>query len=225
MHVGSWEGVILGGSEFHKRRWRSRDPLPSRAPAMLQLCSYNISVIAPSPKGMIFQWGMRHFSGRGNDQDLNTFCFTVLVSYTVLHNFLDFPAGVVPVTTVTEEDEEALKSYKGYHHDWYDKLLVKVCSCLALRCLCCHPPCLDFGCQAGSFFVFPWTGYLWSCGAALGGSVCGFAMGRGALPSVHEGGGETDPTKAKASVNNVHTAAHRMKKATLLLSASICFNP
>ncbi|XP_059583778.1 fatty-acid amide hydrolase 1-like isoform X1 [Alligator mississippiensis] len=49
----------------------------------------------------------------------------VLVSYTVLHNFLDFPAGVVPVTTVTEEDEEALKSYKGYHHDWYDKLLVK----------------------------------------------------------------------------------------------------
>ncbi|XP_019356910.1 PREDICTED: fatty-acid amide hydrolase 1-like isoform X1 [Gavialis gangeticus] len=49
----------------------------------------------------------------------------VLVSYTVLHNFLDIPVGVVPVTTVTEEDEEALKSYKGYRHDRWDKVLVK----------------------------------------------------------------------------------------------------
>ncbi|XP_069498376.1 vitamin D3 hydroxylase-associated protein-like [Ambystoma mexicanum] len=43
-------------------------------------------------------------------------------SYTILYNLLDFPAGVVPVTTVTERDEEELKHYKGYYKDTYDKL-------------------------------------------------------------------------------------------------------
>ncbi|KAM4022197.1 fatty-acid amide hydrolase 1-like [Anomaloglossus baeobatrachus] len=47
------------------------------------------------------------------------------VSYTILYNLVDFPAGVLPVTTVTDEDEEALKKYKGHHNDFWDKLLKK----------------------------------------------------------------------------------------------------
>ncbi|NXY46928.1 FAAH1 hydrolase, partial [Ceuthmochares aereus] len=50
---------------------------------------------------------------------------SVAVSYTMLYNALDFPAGVVPVTMVTEEDEEELKSYQGYFRDWWDRTLVK----------------------------------------------------------------------------------------------------
>ncbi|NWS74873.1 FAAH1 hydrolase, partial [Crotophaga sulcirostris] len=50
---------------------------------------------------------------------------SVAVSYTMIYNALDFPAGVVPVTMVTEEDEEELKSYKGYFQDWWDRALVK----------------------------------------------------------------------------------------------------
>ncbi|NXA59060.1 FAAH1 hydrolase, partial [Mohoua ochrocephala] len=50
---------------------------------------------------------------------------SVAVSYTMLYNVLDFPAGVVPVTLVTDEDEEELKGYKGYHQDWWDRTLVK----------------------------------------------------------------------------------------------------
>ncbi|XP_068098639.1 vitamin D3 hydroxylase-associated protein-like [Hyperolius riggenbachi] len=42
--------------------------------------------------------------------------------YTMLYNLMDFPAGVVPVGSVTEEDEEALKHYKGYWNDHWDKL-------------------------------------------------------------------------------------------------------
>ncbi|CAJ0966817.1 unnamed protein product [Ranitomeya imitator] len=47
------------------------------------------------------------------------------VSYTILYNLVDFPAGVLPVTTVTREDEEALKTYEGHHKDFWDKLLKK----------------------------------------------------------------------------------------------------
>ncbi|XP_075615609.1 fatty-acid amide hydrolase 1 isoform X2 [Balearica regulorum gibbericeps] len=50
---------------------------------------------------------------------------SVAVSYTMLYNALDFPAGVVPVTMVTDEDEEELKSYKGYFQDWWDRTLAK----------------------------------------------------------------------------------------------------
>ncbi|XP_053103241.1 fatty-acid amide hydrolase 1-like [Hemicordylus capensis] len=46
-------------------------------------------------------------------------------SYTILYNYLDFPAGVVPVTTVTEEDEEELKSYRGHYNDMWDKVFVE----------------------------------------------------------------------------------------------------
>uniref|UniRef100_A0A8C9P2B8 Fatty-acid amide hydrolase 1 n=1 Tax=Spermophilus dauricus TaxID=99837 RepID=A0A8C9P2B8_SPEDA len=50
---------------------------------------------------------------------------TGAISYTVLYNCLDFPAGVVPVTTVTAEDEAQMEHYKGYFGDIWDKVLKK----------------------------------------------------------------------------------------------------
>ncbi|KAM4628814.1 fatty-acid amide hydrolase 1 isoform 1-T1 [Polymixia lowei] len=47
---------------------------------------------------------------------------TTALSYTILYNLLNFPAGVVPVTTVTAEDEEKLRHYKGNFRDPVDKL-------------------------------------------------------------------------------------------------------
>ncbi|XP_063795599.1 vitamin D3 hydroxylase-associated protein-like isoform X3 [Pseudophryne corroboree] len=46
-------------------------------------------------------------------------------SFTMLYNILNFPAGVLPVTTVTPEDEEELKHYKGYYNDLWDKEFIK----------------------------------------------------------------------------------------------------
>ncbi|KAM6217031.1 vitamin D3 hydroxylase-associated protein-like [Rhynchocyon petersi] len=42
-------------------------------------------------------------------------------SYMSLYNVLNFPVGVVPVTTVTSHDEEELEYYKGYYGDEIDK--------------------------------------------------------------------------------------------------------
>ncbi|NXJ88512.1 FAAH1 hydrolase, partial [Corythaixoides concolor] len=50
---------------------------------------------------------------------------SVAVSYTMIYNALDFPAGVVPVTMMTDEDEEELKGYQGYFRDWWDRTLAK----------------------------------------------------------------------------------------------------
>ncbi|XP_026070276.1 vitamin D3 hydroxylase-associated protein [Carassius auratus] len=47
------------------------------------------------------------------------------LSYTSLYNLLNFPAGTVPVSAVTEEDEAQLSHYKGAHGDMWDKLFVK----------------------------------------------------------------------------------------------------
>ncbi|KAK1897259.1 Fatty-acid amide hydrolase 1 [Dissostichus eleginoides] len=47
---------------------------------------------------------------------------TTASSYTILFNLLQFPAGVVPVSTVKAEDEEELKHYKGVYQDQWDKL-------------------------------------------------------------------------------------------------------
>ncbi|XP_049479452.1 fatty-acid amide hydrolase 1-like [Panthera uncia] len=46
---------------------------------------------------------------------------TDIASYTGLYNVLNFPAGVVPVTTVTPQDEEELAFYTGYYGDSTDK--------------------------------------------------------------------------------------------------------
>nr|XP_009672500.1 PREDICTED: vitamin D3 hydroxylase-associated protein-like [Struthio camelus australis] len=45
------------------------------------------------------------------------------ISSTMLYNVLNFPAGVVPVSTVTEADEEELKLYRGYCDDPWDRTL------------------------------------------------------------------------------------------------------
>nr|AAH06863.1 Fatty acid amide hydrolase [Mus musculus] len=50
---------------------------------------------------------------------------TGAISYTVLYNCLDFPAGVVPVTTVTAEDDAQMEHYKGYFGDMWDNILKK----------------------------------------------------------------------------------------------------
>ncbi|KAM4722518.1 fatty-acid amide hydrolase 1-like isoform 3-T3 [Rhinophrynus dorsalis] len=47
------------------------------------------------------------------------------LSYTMLFNAVGFPAGVVPVSIVTQADEEELKHYKGYYNDHWDKLFKK----------------------------------------------------------------------------------------------------
>ncbi|XP_070817906.1 fatty-acid amide hydrolase 1 [Chaetodon trifascialis] len=44
-----------------------------------------------------------------------------VLSYTMLYNLLNFPAGVVPVSTVTAEDEEELRHYKGIQQDPLDR--------------------------------------------------------------------------------------------------------
>uniref|UniRef100_A0A4W5L3L1 Uncharacterized protein n=1 Tax=Hucho hucho TaxID=62062 RepID=A0A4W5L3L1_9TELE len=51
---------------------------------------------------------------------------TSALSYTIIYNLLNFPAGVVPVSTVTAEDEEELRHYKGNYGDLWDKLYTKV---------------------------------------------------------------------------------------------------
>ncbi|XP_053549505.1 vitamin D3 hydroxylase-associated protein isoform X2 [Bombina bombina] len=47
------------------------------------------------------------------------------INYTVLYNVLQFPVGVVPVSSVTNADEEEMKLYKGYNKDLWDKLFKK----------------------------------------------------------------------------------------------------
>lgn len=44
----------------------------------------------------------------------------------MLYNLLNFPAGVVPVSTVTAEDEEELKHSKGIYQDQWEKFFKQV---------------------------------------------------------------------------------------------------
>lgn len=53
-------------------------------------------------------------------------CVPAATSYTNLYNVLNFPAGVVPVSTVTGADEEELKHYRGHYGDPWDKRLKEV---------------------------------------------------------------------------------------------------
>ncbi|XP_059840044.1 fatty-acid amide hydrolase 1-like isoform X2 [Hypanus sabinus] len=46
-------------------------------------------------------------------------------SYMVIFNLLNFPAGVLPVTKVTEEDEKELMNYTGYRNDIWDRTFKK----------------------------------------------------------------------------------------------------
>ncbi|MEQ2283117.1 hypothetical protein AMECASPLE_007969 [Ameca splendens] len=45
-----------------------------------------------------------------------------LTSLTMLYNLLNFPAGAVTVSTVTAQDEEELKHFRGIYQDYWDKL-------------------------------------------------------------------------------------------------------
>ncbi|KAF4797144.1 vitamin D3 hydroxylase-associated protein-like protein [Turdus rufiventris] len=57
------------------------------------------------------------------------------ISSTMLYNVLNFPAGVVPVSTVTEADEEELKLYKGCCDDPWDRTLKQVWEVVEQRLL------------------------------------------------------------------------------------------
>ncbi|NWV63462.1 FAAH1 hydrolase, partial [Malurus elegans] len=50
------------------------------------------------------------------------------ISSTMLYNVLNFPAGVVPVSIVTEADEEELKLYQGCCNDPWDRTLKQAVS-------------------------------------------------------------------------------------------------
>lgn len=53
-------------------------------------------------------------------------CVPAATSYTNLYNVLNFPAGVVPVSTVTRADKEELKHYRGHYGDPWDNRLKEV---------------------------------------------------------------------------------------------------
>lgn len=55
------------------------------------------------------------------------YTFLGAISNTMLYNALNFPAGVVPVTTVTEADEKEMAQHKGIYGDSWDRTLKKVC--------------------------------------------------------------------------------------------------
>ncbi|KAL8178746.1 UNVERIFIED_CONTAM: hypothetical protein K2H54_056058 [Gekko kuhli] len=54
-------------------------------------------------------------------------CVSVMsaTSYTNLYNVLNFPAGVVPVSTVIPADDEELKYFRGHYGDPWDKRFKK----------------------------------------------------------------------------------------------------
>uniref|UniRef100_A0A3Q3DLQ2 Fatty-acid amide hydrolase 1 n=1 Tax=Hippocampus comes TaxID=109280 RepID=A0A3Q3DLQ2_HIPCM len=68
------------------------------------------------------------------------------LGYTAIYNLLNFPAGVVPVTTVTAKDEEELAHYEGLHRDHWDKLYKQALSRgegLPMAVQCVAPPWQD----------------------------------------------------------------------------------
>lgn len=80
------------------------------------------------------EYGMCNFEVR---QEAVTACIlsSAAVSSTMLYNLLNFPAGVVPVSTVTEADEEELKLYKGCCNDPWDRTLKQVWEVVEQRLL------------------------------------------------------------------------------------------
>ena len=120
----------------------------------------------------------------------------------MLYNALDFPAGVVPITMVTDEDEEELKGYQGYFQDWWDRTLAKVSGARFPRGASIpipspgRPPALSPSVCT--------TGFSRQCGAAGGCAVRGLAVAGGAVPPVHEGGGDTCPEEKQACLSPTH---------------------
>ncbi|XP_043734498.1 vitamin D3 hydroxylase-associated protein-like isoform X1 [Cervus elaphus] len=103
------------------------------------------------------------------------------ISYLALYNLLNFPAGVVPVTTVTPQDEKELAFYKGYYRDSSDKNFLEV----LLRA----EEAWNSEIQGMSTLIKTGGGER-ICGAFGGCAVYRFAMGRGTVSPVYEGGGD-----------------------------------
>lgn len=70
-------------------------------------------------------------------------CVPGAISYTMLYNCLDFPAGVVPVTTVTAEDDAQMEHYRGYFGDIWDSTLKKVKPAQPLAHCCPDPAAVE----------------------------------------------------------------------------------
>uniref|UniRef100_A0A7N8XZL8 Fatty-acid amide hydrolase 1 n=1 Tax=Mastacembelus armatus TaxID=205130 RepID=A0A7N8XZL8_9TELE len=65
------------------------------------------------------------------DTVTNQYLFSALpaaLTCTMIYNLLTFPAGVVPVTTVTAEDEQELQHYTGIYQDRWDRLFKQAVS-------------------------------------------------------------------------------------------------
>lgn len=84
------------------------------------------SGISQSHLGIFFPVFVQLASYKHRERSVYSFCLTVAVSMTMIYNLLNFPAGVVPVSTVTAEDEEELGQFKGNFQDHFDKLFKKV---------------------------------------------------------------------------------------------------
>ncbi|XP_077463933.1 fatty-acid amide hydrolase 1 [Stigmatopora argus] len=68
------------------------------------------------------------------------------LAYTAIYNLLNFPAGVVPVSMVTPEDEEELCHYGGVSKDRWDRLFKQALSGgrgLPMAVQCVAPPWKD----------------------------------------------------------------------------------
>ncbi|XP_061833995.1 fatty-acid amide hydrolase 1 [Nerophis lumbriciformis] len=77
-----------------------------------------------------------------------TYCSRLIfpLSFTAIYNLLNFPAGVVPVSTVTAEDEDELRHYRGFFQDHWDKLFHEAVSGgqgLPMAVQCVAPPWQD----------------------------------------------------------------------------------
>lgn len=53
--------------------------------------------------------------------------FLASMNYTILYNLLNCPAGVVPVTKVSEEDIKNVEYYESHYNDPWDAHIKKVC--------------------------------------------------------------------------------------------------
>ncbi|XP_078306701.1 fatty-acid amide hydrolase 1-like [Panthera onca] len=135
-----WGGIQEGRSPGRRRTQRGGWG-PKRGPPMLTFGILNLPYSPRTPKKLWEQHAavqeyQQKFIAKWRSLDLDVLlmpamdpafhiCYseigTDIASYTGLYNVLNFPAGVVPVTTVTPQDEEELAFYTGYYGDSTDK--------------------------------------------------------------------------------------------------------
>lgn len=71
----------------------------------------------------------------------------------MIYNLLNFPTGVVTVSTVTADDEEELRHYNGTYQDRLDKLFKEVRN-VPVSGACCQMPDLKQICFESFYFIF-----------------------------------------------------------------------